>query len=236
MSEHDPNDVTTSTDLDPTSVVPTTAPLTPTGSAPSHPTPQPLEPAVAWAPAVPVATTRAPRRGGRLRWAAAIAIVALVIGATGVVAALLTAGASQSTVIGYVPANTVIYGELRLDLPGDQRQAVGEFLSKFPGFKDQAALETKIDEVLDQFVKDVSDGDQTYTTDIEPWFDRRARVQRRAAAARRVDHQGLAVDGRGPLPRPRLGQGPGCRPGLVRRRHHEEPAPRPRPRPTTARP
>ena len=33
-----------------------------------------------------------------------------------------------------------MYGEVRLDLPGDQRAEIGEFLSKFPGFADQAAL------------------------------------------------------------------------------------------------
>ena len=63
-----------------------------------------------------------------------------------------------------------MYGELRLDLPGDQRQAAGQFLSKFPGFADQAALESKLDEVLDQLVKDASKGDQSYTTNIKPWF------------------------------------------------------------------
>ena len=170
MNEHDPNDVTTSTDLDATSVVPTAAPLTPAAPQPSYAAPQPLEPGVAWAPAVPVSTKSTPRRGGRLRWAAAIAIVALVIGATGVVAALITGSTAASTVMGYVPDKTVVYGEVRLDLPGDQRKAVGEFLSKFPGFKDQASLETKIDEALDSFVKSATK-DQTYTTDIKPWFD-----------------------------------------------------------------
>jgi hypothetical protein len=64
-----------------------------------------------------------------------------------------------------------VYGEARLDLPGDQRRAVGEFLSNFPGFADQAALETKLDEVLDELIEEATDGDQSYTADIEPWFD-----------------------------------------------------------------
>ncbi len=63
-----------------------------------------------------------------------------------------------------------MYGEVRLDLPGDQRRAVGEFLSKFPGFADQAALETKLDEVLDNLISEVTDGEQTYVQDIKPWF------------------------------------------------------------------
>ena len=42
------------------------------------------------------------------------------------------AAAGQSpdaTILGYVPDKSVMYGELRLDLPGDQRQAAGQFLS-----------------------------------------------------------------------------------------------------------
>ncbi len=95
----------------------------------------------------------------------------LVLGATLAVAALLTGSTSQATVLQYVPADSVVYGELRLDLPGDQRQAAGEFLSKFPGFADQAALDTKLDEALDQLVGEASDGKQTFTQDIKPWFD-----------------------------------------------------------------
>ena len=189
MSDLDPNESTTTTDLDPTTAVPTpTSPVTPVpvtpvpltpapltppvwgDAAPSYATPQPYEPGVAWAPAVPVSTTPARRRGGRLRWAAALAIVAVILGASAAVAALITNGASRSTVLGYVPPGSIAYGEVRLDLPGDQRQAVGAFLSKFPGFHDQAALDTKLDEILDQFIKKATNDKQTYTTDIKPWF------------------------------------------------------------------
>lgn len=147
--------------------------------------PAPDAPTVAWTPsgteapappAVPVpvqvASSEAkPGRGGRLRWAVAIAVVAVVVGATVAVAALLTGSTSQASVLRYVPQDTVVYGELRLDLPGDQRQAAGEFLAKFPGFADQAALDTKLDEALDQLIGKASDGKQTFTKDIKPWFD-----------------------------------------------------------------
>ena len=179
MTTHDPTDETTATDLEQTTVTPVpTAPLTPatpgaTAEGPTSPEPQAHEPAVAWAPAVPVkpppSTTS--RRTRRLRWAAAIAVVALVLGASAAVAALLTGSASTATVLGYVPAGTTVYGEVRLDLPGDQRQALGSFLQKFPGFADQSALEGKLDEILDEFVKKASDGGQSYTADIKPWFD-----------------------------------------------------------------
>jgi hypothetical protein len=179
MSDLDPRDPTTSSDLDPTTAVPVpTAPLTPSspssaGDVPTNPVEQPLEPAVAWASAVPVKPAAPGRRARarRLRWAAAIAVVAVVLGASAAVAALITNSATASTVVGYVPAGTLAYAEVRLDLPGDQRRAVGEFLQKFPGFADQAALEGKLDEVLDQLVKDATDDKQTYTANIKPWFD-----------------------------------------------------------------
>ena len=131
-------------------------------------------------PAAPIATTAlgtapgtataGPRRS-RARWVAALGIIALIVGVTAIATMSLTGSSPASTVVGYVPADSVAYGELRLDLPGDQRQEVGEFLSKFPGFADQAALDTKLDEVLDRLLSEGTDGKQTYTRDIKPWFD-----------------------------------------------------------------
>jgi hypothetical protein len=132
-------------------------------------------------PATPIATTPLgtpdaapapanPRRS-RARWLAALAIVAMIVGITALATLSLTGSAPASTVVGYVPADSLAYGELRLDLPGDQRQKIGEFLSKFPGFADQAALETKLDEVLDRLLAVGTDDKQTYTRDIKPWFD-----------------------------------------------------------------
>ena len=112
-----------------------------------------------------------PSRRNRGRWIAAIAVVALVIGASAAIALALTASSGQSTVVGYVPADSIAYVEVRLDLPGDQRAELAEFLSKFPGFADQAALETKLDEVLDELLQQATDGQQTFSTDIKPWFD-----------------------------------------------------------------
>ncbi len=111
-----------------------------------------------------------PKRS-RVRWLAALGIVTLVVAASAAAALLLTGSSPAATVVGYVPADSIVYGEVRLDLPGDQRRQVGEFLSKFPGFADQASLETKVDEVLDRLVSDVSAGEQTYSADIKPWFD-----------------------------------------------------------------
>jgi hypothetical protein len=110
-------------------------------------------------------------RPSRARWFAAAGLIAIVVGATALITLSLTASSPRSVVLGYVPADSTMYGELRLDLPGDQRQKVGQFLSKFPGFADQAALETKLDELLDRLTSESTNGKQSYTTDIKPWFD-----------------------------------------------------------------
>ena len=144
---HDPATDTTSTEMHQTPIA--TTPLATPGQASSA--------------AVP--------RRSRARWLAAAGIVALIVAVTAIATLSLTGASPASTVVGYVPADSVAYGELRLDLPGDQRQEVGEFLSKFPGFADQAALESKLDEVLDRLLSESTAGKQTYSRDIKPWFD-----------------------------------------------------------------
>jgi hypothetical protein len=123
------------------------------------------------APSDPPPTPAAPPPRDRTRWLAAAGLIGLVVVATIIAAFVLTSSSPTSAVLGYVPGDSVAYGELRLDLPGDQRQKVGQFLAKFPGFADQAALETKLDEVLDRLVSEGSKGKQTYTQDVKPWFD-----------------------------------------------------------------
>ena len=44
------------------------------------------------------------------------------------------------------------------------------FLSKFPGFADQASVQTKLYEVFDRIIGLASDNKQSYTANIEPWF------------------------------------------------------------------
>jgi len=43
-------------------------------------------------------------------------------------------------------------------------------MAAFPGFDDQAAFPTKLNEALDVLVGKASDGKMSYKTDIEPWF------------------------------------------------------------------
>jgi Protein of unknown function (DUF3352) len=126
----------------------------------------PPTPAAAQAPAV--ASTR--RRSG-LRWLVALVGVAVVVAASLVVVSLAAGRPATSVALGYMPADTVQYVEGRLDLPGDQRQKLGEFLAKaIPGFDDQSQLEPKLEDVLDRLVRSATDGKQTWTANIEPWF------------------------------------------------------------------
>ena len=105
-----------------------------------------------------------------VRWAIALGGVAVVIGVTVAILALAAGRPSPSVAVGYMPAETLSYGEYRLDLPGDQRTKMAAFLSKFPGFADQANVQTKLHEVFDRIVGAITNNDMTYTADIEPWF------------------------------------------------------------------
>jgi hypothetical protein len=100
----------------------------------------------------------------------ALLVTVVIVGIGAVAALLLTGQSAPSSLVGYAPADSIAYGELRLDLPGDQRQQLGQFLSRFPGFKDQANMPTKVDEVLDRVVLAITSNRQDYTTHFKPWF------------------------------------------------------------------
>lgn len=162
------------TERDPQQPPAGTPPAPPAGAGPS------AAPTVVWTPlgqdaaqeVIPPPATRVepPPRGSTLRWGIALLVTVLVVAGAFAAVVLLAGQSAPSKLVGYVPADSVVYGELRLDLPGDQRQKLGQFLSKFPGFDDQATLDTKLDEVLDRFVRTVSSDGQDYTTKIKPWF------------------------------------------------------------------
>ncbi|HEX5014160.1 MAG TPA: DUF3352 domain-containing protein [Candidatus Limnocylindrales bacterium] len=137
---------------------------------------EPAEPGTS-APAQTVAREDAAGAGGSgsrrrngIRWAIALIGVALVVGATAAIVALASGRPQASIAVGYMPNQVVQYGEYRLDLPGDQRQKLAGFLSAFPGFADQAAIDTKLDETFDRIIRAISNDEQSWTTDIEPWF------------------------------------------------------------------
>jgi len=129
-------------------------------------TPAPVETGMGQQDGTTTGPTRPARPAGLLRWGVALVVVALVVGAVSVGTIMLTSGSTTSTVEGWIPAGTVIYLEGRADLPGDQRQNVGNIIARFPGFKDQASLDAKIDQALDQVLQKSG---ISWTTDLKPW-------------------------------------------------------------------
>jgi len=105
-----------------------------------------------------------------LRWVLAIVGIVIVIAASALIVSLAGSRPTTSIGLGYMPATIGQYSEVRMDLPGDQRQKLAAFLAFFPGFKDQSQVEPKLNETLDKIVGLVSGGKQTYTANVEPWF------------------------------------------------------------------
>jgi Protein of unknown function (DUF3352) len=118
--------------------------------------------------AVPVTVT--PQGGGRMRWAVAIGVAGLAIVAA-IGAVILFGQQAAPSALAYIPGDAAIVTEVRLDLPGDQMQKLGNLLAHFPGFADQATLAAKLDEALGNLVQSASDGKANYVTDLKPWVN-----------------------------------------------------------------
>jgi hypothetical protein len=120
---------------------------------------------------VPVAASVATRPGrSRGRWLVAAAVTVVVVAVAVVATLLMTGAAGQPDVLAWAPTDSVVYVEVRLDLPGDQAAALAKTMSAVPGFADQAAFPTKLGEALDQLVKKATTDKQSYLADIAPWF------------------------------------------------------------------
>jgi hypothetical protein len=106
----------------------------------------------------------------RSRWAVVGVATVLVAGVLGAAFVLGQPRAgTPSTVARYAPSDTVVLVELRQDLPGDQHNLLAQFMSHFPGFADQAAFDTKVDETLESLFAQ-GDGAVSWQRDIKPWF------------------------------------------------------------------
>ncbi len=130
----------------------------------------------------PLIETEAPAAAGRpagsdkppdtrLRWM--VALIA-TLGAFAVLAGVFLAVAPRpgtpSVAAQYAPASTVAYLEMRLDLPGDQRDRLINFMSKFPGFADPANFDRKFGDTLNEMLAR-SDLGLDWYADVDPWFD-----------------------------------------------------------------
>jgi len=105
----------------------------------------------------------------RGRWFIALGIAAGAL-AIAIAAAFLLASRPTPEALTYIPGNAAVVAELRLDLPGDQLQKVGNLLAHFPGFKDQSTLTQKIDETLSRLVGSATKGKVDYATQVQPWI------------------------------------------------------------------
>ncbi|GAC1669737.1 MAG: hypothetical protein NVS9B8_12750 [Candidatus Limnocylindrales bacterium] len=118
----------------------------------------------------PVSATGPKRGRSGLRWALALIGVLVIIAASAAVVSLVGGKPAASSAMGYMPSTVIGYSEIRLDLPGDQRQKLATFLKAFPGFDDPSAIQPKLEELLDRLVRAATKDKQTWTTDIQPWF------------------------------------------------------------------
>jgi hypothetical protein len=135
----------------------------------------PIDPGTAWTPSAtePATTTAAIARpaaaANRTRWIVAGLVLVIVAGIT-IGAGILLSGRSTPEVLGYLPADSAIVAEIRMDLPGDQLQKVGNLLAHFPGFKDQSTLPQKLDEAFTKVITSASKGNVDYAKQIKPWI------------------------------------------------------------------
>lgn len=124
---------------------------------------------ITWTPAGQ--QPEAPKRGGRGRWIVAIlGALVIVVAAAGV--AVFALGSKTSAALGptFLPASTPLYAEVRLDLPGTQRDNVIKLLSHFPGFADPSSFDTKVDDTFNKLIGNATSNQVSYATDVKPWF------------------------------------------------------------------
>ncbi|MCI0582460.1 MAG: hypothetical protein L0227_06115, partial [Chloroflexi bacterium] len=119
----------------------------PTQPIPAAPDAVPAQAAGFSAPPAPVA----PSGGSRVRWAIGLGVAGLAV-VVAIGAYLLLAGQPTPEALRYIPGDAAMVIEIRPELPGDQLQKVGNLLSHFPGFDDQATLTDKIDEAVSRLV------------------------------------------------------------------------------------
>jgi hypothetical protein len=115
-------------------------------------------------------SSSAPVRRRPVRWVVALLVTLAMLATTTGVVVFAQTGSSGGPV--YAPASSVAWAELRLDLPGGQDEQLAELLGHLPGFADPAALDAKVNELLDQVVSQASSGAASWTADIDPWSNR----------------------------------------------------------------
>jgi len=135
-------------------------------AAAQQPTPAPQPPAPAGTE--PAVTAPAPG-ANRMRWAIGLGVAGLAV-AVAIGAFILLGSRPAPSALQYIPADAALVVEVRMDLPGDQLQKLGNLLAHFPGFADQSTLPAKIDESLTRILQQSGSGDIDYVRDLKPWL------------------------------------------------------------------
>src|SRR4051812_47008756 len=130
----------------------------------------PPAPAAAAPPAAAAAVVAPRPAPGRTRWIIGLGIAGIVIALT-IAGVMLLGGSSTPEALRYVPADAAFVAEVRMDLPGDQMQKLGNLLAHFPGFADQSTLPAKLDEAFGRIVTETSKGQASFVSDIKPWLN-----------------------------------------------------------------
>jgi hypothetical protein len=113
---------------------------------------------------VPASAT--PARRGLWRWSVALlATVLMVVVGSGLVA-FAQSGAGASRGPAFLPADTSVYVEGRLDMPDGQADAMAEFMSAFPGFADMGSFQMIFEQALDGLMSEATYGEYSYTDDL----------------------------------------------------------------------
>ncbi|HWH36792.1 MAG TPA: DUF3352 domain-containing protein [Candidatus Limnocylindrales bacterium] len=137
------------------------APLPPIGTAPES---------YGWNPPAPPPE---PRRRGWLLPVAGLVLL-LIVAAIGVYVFLnqgRTTGPDAARAgYAYLPADSAMAMELRLDLPAGQREQFVRFATRFPQFGDAGQVERQIDQLLNEAIATASGGMANYEDDVKPWF------------------------------------------------------------------
>jgi len=116
------------------------------------------------------ATPTGPRARGSLRWGIALlATVALIVTGSGLVA-FAASGTGPSRSAEWTPAGTPILVIGRSDLPGGQEEALASAMTAFPGFADDGSFRMKLEQGLDGFIGDATNGAVTYSGEIKSFF------------------------------------------------------------------
>jgi hypothetical protein len=70
----------------------------------------------------------------------------------------------------YLPADSAMAMEMRLDLPAGQREEFVRFVTRFPQVGDSGQVERRMDELLNEAIASSSGGLANYQDDVKPWF------------------------------------------------------------------